>query len=87
MTSVPGDKNAGGIKVYPNPTHGRILVKSAAVFDRLMLTDLPGKVVLDAVFRNEAETIIDLSGLSPGLYILKVFSGSSFSSAKISLTQ
>jgi len=87
MTSVQDIKNHDGIKVFPNPTHDRIMIRSVLPFDRLMLTDLPGKVVVDAVFRKESETMLDLSGLSPGLYILKVFSGGSCSLVKISLTK
>ncbi|MEI8005478.1 MAG: choice-of-anchor J domain-containing protein [Bacteroidota bacterium] len=86
MTSVPGNHSAG-IRVYPNPTTGRIMVRSVQPVDRLTVTDLPGKVVMDMVRRNETETMLDLSGLSQGLYILKVFSGSSCSTVKISLTK
>ena len=87
MTSVQDGKNHNGIKVFPNPTHDRIMIRSAMPFDRLILTDLPGKVVMDAAFRNESETMLDLSGLTPGLYILKVIWGSSCSIVKISLAK
>ena len=75
----------GSLFVYPNPTRGlisvRLITDESANRMEVNLIDLAGKQVMQTSIGNPG--MLDLSGLSAGLYILKV--NSSKYSAKIRL--
>lgn len=62
------------ILIYPNPTEGILYIQSSSVIDRTEVYDLTDRLVFEAVFSSSKE-IIDLSSLSPGVYIVRIFSG------------
>ncbi|MCX6286152.1 MAG: choice-of-anchor J domain-containing protein, partial [Bacteroidetes bacterium] len=85
VTSVSDIRDHGMITVYPNPARDRIRVISETPFDRFTLTDILGKVVLDSHVMEKSGTWIYFNGLPPGLYMLKIFSGPSCHTAKLSV--
>ena len=87
VTSVSETKGRGGITIYPNPAHDWILVKSGTPFNRLILTDIPGKAVMDMQFKEEYLARINLPALSPGLYLMKIFSKNTCYTARLSVIQ
>ncbi len=58
-------------KLYPNPAHGLITLESRNVGEALKVTDLQGRLLLS--FRTTDKiTPVNLSGFSPGVYVLQV---------------
>ncbi|MBN2863370.1 MAG: T9SS type A sorting domain-containing protein, partial [Bacteroidales bacterium] len=66
-----------GLKIYPNPARNKMIVE----FDnprnerlKIRLININGQIVAEKsiVSQGKVETDIDLSGLSPGLYTLKI---------------
>lgn len=65
----------GNISLTPNPAIDFISVYSSDVLLKIELLDLAGKTVKS--FRvNEANTVIDLSGINQGIYIGRIYSTS-----------
>jgi hypothetical protein len=87
VTSVSNNKGNGMISICPNPAHDWIQLKSAAPFNRITLTDMPGKVMMDMEIKEELGCRIQLPVLSTGLYVLRVFSGKTCYTAKLSVIQ
>lgn len=65
---------ASHIVVIPNPSDGRITVRSesGAGMSGYVLTDLSGKVLLQDSFTNAREDLNLNTELSPGIYLLRV---------------
>lgn len=65
-------KNAAGISVFPNPTHGKINIRSAYNAPiTIQVSDIAGRLIESFSF-NAAEYSIDLSRYQAGTYILKL---------------
>lgn len=60
-----------GLQVYPNPASGRVILDSSISIDRALITDLQGRRVHEQHF-DSGQVQMDVSGLSPGTYILAV---------------
>lgn len=66
--------NGYDIKIYPNPTKGRVTVHIAGIADKkagIYLYSLQGKLIKTSVFTGP-ENIVDLTGQPPGLYVLRI---------------
>jgi hypothetical protein len=61
------------VSVYPNPASDLITIKVNADYSGspYTITDLPGKTLLTGRLTLE-NSVISISALSPGIYILKV---------------
>lgn len=59
------------ISVYPNPSQGNIVVSGLEAGDRMVLSDLSGRITLEKVSANGTETI-DLGAYAPGTYMLTI---------------
>lgn len=66
------DKLLNQIRIYPNPTKGTVHFKSYEEPD-IVIFDLSGRFILE---RSKVE-VIDLGGLSSGVYIIEIKSGDS----------
>ncbi len=55
--------------VFPNPTNGTLNISSNATFEKSVLYDILGKEVKS--FGND--TSLDISSVTPGVYILRIF--------------
>ncbi len=72
------------IKVYPNPTLGKVAISSQKPMARIVLFSSNGVMIEDIHLKNRREYQINLSNNSPGFYLLNVYSGdNSFNSYKI----
>lgn len=68
--------NAGSIAVYPNPSHGvfTVVITEVDLRDgRMQVTDLSGAVLFEGhSLTGSGETVLDLSGLPKGVYVLRL---------------
>ncbi len=66
--------NSHELSMYPNPTTGIVnLSFEGAIYQKLELVDLSGKMLLTKPIRQqESQIIIDISHLSPGLYTISL---------------
>lgn len=69
---------ASSISLYPNPNSGSFTLtisdhtaNSSAAGEKYIITDLPGKVIALGKISGTTQTI-DLTGISPGVYVLSV---------------
>lgn len=70
------------IKLYPNPSNTLVNIVSNETIDKLELYDLLGKTL---VSKSRNTHSIDVSTLSKGIYILKLYSGSKSVVKKITI--
>ncbi len=67
--------------VYPNPTRGTIIIntveKSGDLNVQLEVFDLYGNLVFNSEFKSKIQHKANLTNLSPGIYMLKLRSGTS----------
>jgi hypothetical protein len=69
---IPTLESPANIRVYPNPTSGRVFVQHEnAIIERVTVTDLYGRTVA-AFTVNDYQTDIDLSRLPSGVYLLRI---------------
>lgn len=75
-------------KLYPNPASNYVVVefKDRSESFNISMFDLTGKVVYSESFENKIYTEIDISGISPGIYILKASKGNSVDTRKVVIT-
>jgi hypothetical protein len=69
------DELAAGFELYPNPTRSSVAISWTAKGETtLTLTDLNGKVLLNAV-SQATQYVMDLSNFAPGVYIVSLQNG------------
>jgi len=62
-------------KIYPNPAENFIRIETGSEGSKtLHLLNLDGTVIFKSYF-SEQQTIMDLSGLSSGMYLISITSG------------
>ncbi|PWI28979.1 peptidase, partial [Flavobacteriaceae bacterium LYZ1037] len=74
------DFNTSSYKVYPNPTNGRLFIKTAKNYGKvtMTLTDINGRQVLSKKVELFNQVELDINKLQSGIYILSI-NGQSFS--------
>jgi len=82
------------LKVFPNPAHGSVTVSIQAAVQQeavLKIVDLPGRTVYERkiVIRGnaQADEQLDLSALSPGIYLLELSAGGRRQTEKLLITE
>lgn len=75
------------VKVYPNPTTGRLFLEFNENYEDLHLEvyDMNGRTVHE--FESFSGESIDVSSLNQGLYVLRIISGEHSSSIRFLLTK
>ena len=76
-----------GFRIYPNPGNGVIRIdgeESSAMNVNYNVISISGRVVKNGILRVNEESIIDISGEPPGLYIISFKSGNRIRSVKYS---
>ena len=69
------DELAAGFELYPNPTRSSVAISWTAKGETtLTLTDLNGKILLNAV-SQASQYAMDLSNFAPGVYIVSLQNG------------
>jgi hypothetical protein len=78
----PGDQPL--LEIYPNPAHGRVMVKATGQNKEIMICDQAGNVMQVAVKPlSSSLTTIDISSLSSGIYLVTVKSSEGVSRCKL----
>ena len=70
ITGIPVQSKTTELLVYPNPAKDQLTIEGNIPGATLVITDLLGKTVLTKV-QNETNSVIDISNLSPGIYIVR----------------
>ena len=72
ITSVENlSKNAGSLKLYPNPTSENLFIESIKIVHNVYVTDIYGKVVYqNSPGKNQFS--VSLSNLSKGFYFIRI---------------
>jgi hypothetical protein len=80
--SIASVSTKADIKIFPNPATDRITIKSSVASKQgVTVSDFSGRVV--AVYEmNEEQLVIDLSGYTPGSYILNFTNGNQSASSR-----
>jgi hypothetical protein len=74
---------SNSIKIYPNPASGIFNLEFSTSGDRkIVLSDMSGKSVYEKVISGK-KSIIDLTGISPGMYLMSIYSDNDVSVSKI----
>ncbi len=82
------DLNSSSIQVYPNPTSGKVVIKTTFVTKseiNILLYNSMGQIILERTFLPENDLQLDLTGFSKGLYFIKVAGKDDFSLSKLIL--
>jgi hypothetical protein len=67
------DHNAVALKLSPNPTTGIFRVENAGTYERITITSMDGRIVLDQGQTNSTTTtVLDLSNEAAGLYSIRL---------------
>jgi hypothetical protein len=67
-------KNTIKLKVYPNPTAGRVSIESSENIEELFLTDFAGKILMKMNLSNKSKKYeADLGNYPSGTYLVKYF--------------
>ena len=77
-----GNKTIDGLNFYPNPvSNGRIFVNSKLGLDKeVMIFDVLGKRVIQTTIATKE---LNVSSLSPGVYIIKIKEGEQRATRKL----
>jgi hypothetical protein len=63
--------DSNGSKVYPNPFTDLLTIEASAQINKLIMTDLQGKVIFEmAPLQNHLD--LDLNELSNGVYMMEI---------------
>lgn len=73
-TSIPE------IKLWPNPTTGIMHISNSDLVTKIEVYDIKGRVQLSKVLREQQ---LDISTLSPGVYLLKIWVSGSIKTSKV----
>lgn len=74
--------SAAGIGIYPNPATNLLHVNTGVLAERIVITDLVGKVL----YANEptaTNSVINLSSYSAGTYIIHIYTATGLHTAKV----
>lgn len=67
------EENENRLSIYPNPTSDNFVIKSEQNISNITLYDSQGRLVLKKEKLNTNQIIIDISGLSRGIYMVQVY--------------
>ena len=59
------------ISIYPNPTNNHVTIESTDNIQTILLMDIEGRVLLHKTI-NETKTVLPVSTLAKGVYLLNV---------------
>ena len=62
-------------EIYPNPAQDQVVISNEVSFDEIQLIDLFGRTVIQVVKKTEGPSIIDISSLDSGIYVLMIVEG------------
>jgi len=65
------------LKIYPNPASDRISINNVSSYCKLAIYDLYGREASAMDISGTNNINVELNDLSPGLYVIRLFSGRS----------
>lgn len=82
LPKVQDNSSIEGLNLYPNPvTNGKVYITSKNDLEKeIIIFDVLGKKVLQTIISNKE---LNVSNLSPGVYIIKITEESATSSRKL----
>jgi predicted lipoprotein with Yx(FWY)xxD motif/plastocyanin len=72
VTSVDDPTFASGLQIYPNPAPEEVYIKSPDIIESISIINMTGAEVLIINDVQATESIVSLSGISSGVYYVKV---------------
>lgn len=74
------------LRVYPNPANDRVYIENSdGAIDQVQVYNIQGQRVLDHPGDASGRVQLNLSSLSPGIYVMQVSSGQTVSSLKLQI--
>lgn len=67
------EENLMEFSVYPVPASDILCIRSAHPFSRVEVLDRTGRLVAEHAYVKACDVVLDVSGLSPGVYELRLF--------------
>lgn len=74
--SVDQTVQASALQIYPNPASTQLHIVSAEPLQQIILYNVQGQQLYRLQVNNQTNATLDLSHLTPGIYLLKTQSGS-----------
>ena len=78
-TASVKNRTYNSISIYPNPTTGLLNIQNQQPINQVTVTDITGKVLIDI---KTQKSILDVSQLPTGVYILKVIENGTLATAR-----
>lgn len=75
------NENGIDFKMYPNPASELLMIEASNTIDRIVVTDIKGKVVIRKNV-SSMKTELSLTGLAPSIYTLTIYTNKAISSSK-----
>ena len=72
------EEDGNKLSIYPNPSSDKITISSLQLFNKIIVSDIQGKQVLNSVFENTTATLINVSALNNGVYFIKTYTDGMF---------
>jgi type IX secretion system substrate protein/carboxypeptidase family protein len=79
------EKLTSALKIYPNPTNEKVWIVSPLAIERITIVNNIGNVVKDLLINDQTNIEVEVSGLEPGIYILKVVTAKGTTMKKITI--
>jgi hypothetical protein len=80
-----GELLINGLKLYPNPVKDFLVIQGTQSIDKsslFIISNNRGEVVVEFSLPGSDETRLDVRGLQPGLYFIRIFSGDNVRTSK-----
>ena len=82
LMGVNEQSTISNLEVYPNPSTGIVNIKTPNGFDSAYVYDAAGKLI-KTIKGKDALTILDLSGVNKGVYVVKIVKDSAITTKKL----
>lgn len=82
VLSTP-DYAQAGFTAYPNPVRDILTINAATAVEAVQVYNIAGALVKEKHFNTAESTIVDLSGLPAGMYLIRVQSGKNEKTLKV----
>jgi PKD repeat protein len=82
ITGIAKNSKNTSLLVYPNPAKNELYIEGVASGATILISDLLGKTVIYQV-QKENKSVIDISGLNPGIYVVRAAGETGISTTKI----
>ena len=72
-TSDTDEERPSEFSIFPNPAGEILNVESDIIMNRIEFRNLMGNLLIDKTDTGDYITLIDISNLKPGLYIIRIY--------------